>query len=265
MAEQNIIKVKGIVTRSVQYKENDKIITLLTAEYGLISVYCHGARSNKSKYLTSTRLFCYSEFILTRKKDFYYIKEADYIEAFFDIVNSMDKLFLGQYFLEVVNEVCVEGVTQDGITRLLLNSLYALSKDLCEYTKIKSTFEMRICAEMGLAPNVSMCRKCGDSKSEAYYFDFINGDMICNKCLLSEEEESKYSFEEQRAGAYTVVSPSVAVAIKYITDTKIERLFSYTLQEEASKDFSYLSEKYLLNQVGKKFITLDLYNEQIKN
>ena len=90
MNERDLIKVKGIVSRAVQYKDNDKIITVLTAEYGLISVYCHGARSNKSKYLTSTRLFCYSEFVLTRKKDFYYIKEADYIEAFFDIVNSVN-------------------------------------------------------------------------------------------------------------------------------------------------------------------------------
>ena len=30
MADNELIKVKGIVTRAVQYKENDKIITVLT-------------------------------------------------------------------------------------------------------------------------------------------------------------------------------------------------------------------------------------------
>lgn len=265
MAENDLIKVKGIVTRAVQYKDNDKIISLLTAEYGLISVYCHGARSNKSKYLTSTRLFCYSEFVLTRKKDFYYIKEADYIEAFFDIVNSMDKLFLGQYFLEVVNEICVEGERQDGVLRLLLNSLYALSADLFPPTKIKSAFELRACVEMGVGPNVSLCRNCGTVGEEVYYFDLVNGDMLCKDCLMSYEEAQKYTYEAESMGTYIAVVPSVAVAMQYVTNTKVERLFSFALGEEAFRDFSNICEKYLLHQVGKSFVTLDLYNEQIKN
>ena len=183
MAEQTLIKVKGIVTRAVQYKENDKILTVLTADMGLLSVYCHGAKSNRSKFLTSCRLFCYSEFILTRKKDFYYIKEADYIEAFFDIVNSMDKLFLGQYFLEVVNEISVEGERHDGLLRLVLNSLYALSKDAASYSVIKSVFELRACVEMGVSPNLHGCRDCGVEGEESVYFDVINGTVVCKNCI----------------------------------------------------------------------------------
>lgn len=265
MAEQSLIKVKGIVTRSVQFKENDKIVTVLTSELGLISVYCHGAKSNKSRFLTPTRLFCYSEFVLTRKKDFYYIKEADYIEAFFDIVNSIDKLFLGQYFLEVVNEVCVEGERQDEVLRLLLNSLYALSTDMCGISKIKSTFEIRMCAEMGVSPNLSGCHSCGNSECESYYIDVLNGDIICRDCLLSESEQNRYNPDLKTAGTYLSVSPSVLVAMRYVSGCKTERIFSYTLSDEAFNDFSVISEKYLLNQVGKSFKTLDLYNEQIKN
>lgn len=264
MAEFDLIKVKGIVTRAVQYKDNDKIITLLTAEYGLISVYCHGARSNKSKYLTSTRLFCYSEFILSKKKDFYYIKEADYIEAFFDIVNSMDKLFLGQYFLEIVNEICVEGERQDGILRLVLNSLYALSAELCPPKKIKSAFEMRACAEMGVSPNVSVCGECGETEAEVYYFDVLNGNSICRKCLLSEEEKIKTGLSAARGGEYLPMTKSVAVAVSYVETAGLERLFSFNLSEEAFGMFYTLCEKYLLNQVGRSFVTLELYNEQIK-
>ncbi len=265
MAELDLIKVKGIVTSSVQYKDNDKIITVLTAELGLISVYCHGARSNKSKYLTSTRLFCYSEFVLTRKKDFYYIKEADYIEAFFGIVNSMDKLFLGQYFLEVINEICVEGERQDNMLRLVLNSLYALSSDLCLPLKIKSAFELRACVEMGVGPNISACRSCGVTGEDVFYFDLLNGDIVCRSCLLNEKAQNSISLENETIGTYLAVPPSVIVAMQYVANTKIERLFSFTLTDESFKDFYNICEKYLLNQVGKSFITLDLYNEQIKN
>ena len=261
MAEQTLVKVKGIVTRAVQYKENDKILTVLTAEYGRISVYCHGAKSNKSKFLTSCRLFCYSEFVLTKKKDFYYIKEADYIEAFFDIVNSMDKLFLGQYFLEVINEISVEGERHDGLLRLLLNSLYALSKDITESRIIKSAFELRACVEMGVSPNLTGCRDCGIVGDDFVYFDILNGNIVCKNCLLLENS----GIDGTQAGIYLPINNSVLVGMQYVQSTKIERLFSFSLSEQAFELFFTVCEKYLLNQVGKSFITLDLYNEQIKN
>ena len=260
MAEQDYIKVKGIVTRAVQYKENDKILTVLTAEYGRISVYCHGAKSNKSKHLTSCRLFCYSEFVLTKKKDFYYIKEADYIEAFFDIVSSVDKLFLGQYFLEVVNEISVEGERHDGLLRLLLNSLYALAKDITAPTVVKSTFELRACVEMGLSPDLSCCRECGCVGEENVYFDVLNGNTICRNCLVNDNDPTK----ERETGSYLLANGSVISAMQYVETTKFERLFAYNLGDEAFSLFYSICEKYLLHQIGKSFVTLELYNEQIK-
>ena len=264
MTDSGIIKIKGVVTRAVQYKENDKILTVLTAEQGLISVYCHGARSNKSKYLTSTRLFCYSEFVLTKKRDFYYVKEADYIEAFFDIVNDMDKLFLGQYFLEVANEVCVEGDRQDGMLRLLLNSLYAISAGLYPLWKKKCVFEMRTCVEAGVGPDLSGCRKCGNEKAEMYYFDVVSGEVTCRECLLSAAGNGMNEDIEHSSGSYLAVTPSVAVAVRYIESARLERVFAFTLSGESAEGLSALCEKFLLNQVGKSFVTLDMYNGQIK-
>ncbi len=263
MADKTPKKVRGVVTKSVQYKENDKIITVLTAEEGLITIYCHGAKSNKSKFLTSARLFCYSDFIVTQKGDFYYLKEADYIEAFFNIVNSMDKLFLGQYFLEAVNEVCVESEGQEGILRLLLNSLYALSENLCEPPVIKAVFEMRLCSEIGVLPELTQCHFCGKQNDGTLYFDVKNGDVVCSQCLLGFEKG--FSAQEGSSAVLKALSPSVATAIRYVASSKIERVFSFTLTKGAFDDFADICEKYFLNQVGRSFKTLDIYNQQIKN
>ncbi len=273
MAELDILKIKGIVTRAVQYRENDKILTVLTAEMGLISVYCHGAKSNRSKALTSSRIFCYSEFVLVKKGDFYYIKEADYIEAFFDIVNSVDKLFLGQYFLEVANEVCVEGERADGMLRLCLNSLYALSEGLYDARFVKAVFEIRVCVETGLSPNVlSGCVSCGNTKCDSFYFDVLNGDMICRSCVIEKQTNThnkiSYFGQDGRgldySGYLVNISPSVVSAIAYVVSAKNERVFSFSLTDSSFEMFCTFAEKYLLNQLGKSFVTLDLYNEQIK-
>jgi len=262
MAEFDLIKVKGVVTRSTVFKEHDRIITLLTADLGLISVYCHGARSNKYKYLTSTRLFCYSEFILTRKKDYYYIKEADYIESFFDISGNMDKLFLGQYFLEVVNEMCVEGERYDNVLRLLLNCLYALASNISCPKKIKAVFEMRMCAEMGLMPNTDSCRKCGKDGGITY-FDLLNGDILCPECVVTESEETALRGESVLSVSYVKCNFSVIAAVKYVSTVNLQKVFAFSLTEEAMELFCRLCERYLIEQVGKAFITLELYREQI--
>ena len=58
-----LFKVKGIVIKEIQYKDNDKIITLLTDEFGKISCLAKGAKKNNSPLLAACQLFVYSEFV----------------------------------------------------------------------------------------------------------------------------------------------------------------------------------------------------------
>ena len=43
------IKTKAIVLRAQDYNENDKLLTLLTKERGLVFAYVFGARKMKSR------------------------------------------------------------------------------------------------------------------------------------------------------------------------------------------------------------------------
>ena len=51
-------RVKGIVLRARDYKESDKILTLLTFEKGKISVKARGAKKAKSKLKAFCQPFC---------------------------------------------------------------------------------------------------------------------------------------------------------------------------------------------------------------
>ena len=63
MANQ-LRKVNGVVLRELQMKESDKVITVLTRELGVISIYAKGAMRLKNKFHSSTGLFTYSEFVI---------------------------------------------------------------------------------------------------------------------------------------------------------------------------------------------------------
>ena len=77
-----LFKVKGIVIKEIQYKDNDKIITLLTDEFGKISCLAKGAKKNNSPLLAACQLFVYSEFVLYKGTSFYHINSAETIDFF---------------------------------------------------------------------------------------------------------------------------------------------------------------------------------------
>ncbi|MEG1895303.1 MAG: DNA repair protein RecO, partial [Oscillospiraceae bacterium] len=77
--------VSGIVLREIRTKESDKIITVLTKELGVVSIYAKGAMRLKNKFHSSTGLFTYSEFTIyeSHQSNMYQLDEADVKNIFF--------------------------------------------------------------------------------------------------------------------------------------------------------------------------------------
>ena len=62
-------EVKGLVIRTVDYKETDRLVTIFTEQKGVVTAMARGARSLKSRKLSSTMQFCYGNFILYGQGD----------------------------------------------------------------------------------------------------------------------------------------------------------------------------------------------------
>ena len=56
--------VNGIVLKETPIGDYDKIMTVLTAEHGRLSVFARGAKRLKSPLFTATQVFSYSEMTL---------------------------------------------------------------------------------------------------------------------------------------------------------------------------------------------------------
>ena len=96
--------VRGLVIRTVNVGEKDKILTLFTEENGLMSVYASGSRVVKSKLLAAADLFCFADYVLYSKGDRYSVREAELIESFYGIRNSIEGLALAGYVAEILSD-----------------------------------------------------------------------------------------------------------------------------------------------------------------
>lgn len=236
----------GIVLKASPFKESSAVLTLLTAEYGKMSVVAQGVRKVKKSGLYA-QPFSYSEFVLSQSKGLPVCKAADLRETFYGLREDMDRLAIGQYFLETA--LLVEEGATDGseFLKLLLNSLYLLShsESGVDPSVIKAVYELKFAALSGYGVIPDACCECG---GPVEYWAFDEG-FLCSSCA-----------SEWAVGTHPV-SPAVCKAIKHILLTEGKSAYLFKMSDKAFGELSLLSEKYLAVKTESQFRALNFYSK----
>ena len=254
-----VSEVKGLVLRTVDIKESDRLITVYTEEAGLVTALAKGARSLKSRKLSSTQQFCYGSFVLAGQGDKLWVKEASLIESFFEIRESIEGLALAMYIAEVLGDVATSEADRE-LLRLSLNSLYAIAKKRYDLAKIKAAFEIRIASILGFMPDVIDCERCGQKHGD-FFFDVMAGAIECAECHKQAVETGDTLTMEHESHILCILTESAKTALEYSIYSPIEKLFSFKIAKEDMRFFSKAAEAYLLNHLERGFKSLDFYNE----
>ena len=150
--------VKGVVLREVDIGDYDKMLTVLTAEQGRISIFANGVKRLKSPHFVATQLYTYSEFTLYGSRDKYYIRECSKIESFFGLRDTLESLSLAAYIAEIACDVSLEEQAEDMLLRLVLNSFFCISqksKRFCTAVRRTSRLSRKSCFSRSIEENSS--------------------------------------------------------------------------------------------------------------
>lgn len=251
------ITVHGLVVRDLQIGEFDKLITLLTAEYGKVTVCGKGVKSLKSHHMPATQPFAYSVFTLRKSKKYYYITESTLIELFFNVRCDLEKLSLATYLCDVAADLCMEDVPDIDLLRLTLNAISAIDRCKFPLDQIKGAFELRCAAIAGFMPDLSSCAVCGKNNREMY-IDIMNGRLICNNCRRAEEHRMEME-DEGTARLFMITSDAALEAMRYVISCPLEKLVSFNIDSDDLYVFYSVCESYLLNHLERSFGTLEFY------
>ena len=252
-------EVKGLVLRTVDLKESDRLITIFTEEQGIVTALARGARTLKSRKMSATQQFCYSDFVLYGQGDKYWIKECSLIESFFGIRNSIEGLALAGYIVEVLSDVGVEDKEVD-LLRLALNSLYAISSQKYDLNKVKAVFEMRSLSILGFMPEIVSCHTCA-RKDGDFFFDIMAGAIECFDCHKKSTAAHETLSEEHEGHIVSIISEGAKIAMCYAIYSPLEKIFSFNISDEDMRLFSKAAERYLVNHLERTYKSLEFYNE----
>ena len=159
------LTTKALVLRVTDYNDRDSLLTLLTDEYGKLTVKARGLRRKNSPLIAPCQLLAYAEFTLFENKGFYTINEAASIELFQGLRRDLTRLSLGTYFAQAAEVIAQEDMPNPELLSLVLNCLYGLSKLNLPDTQVKAVFELRSACLSGYAPDLYGCYRCGENGS----------------------------------------------------------------------------------------------------
>ncbi|MEL6495480.1 MAG: DNA repair protein RecO [Cyanobacteria bacterium J06623_7] len=112
-------RATGIVLKGSSLKENDRLVTVLTPEYGLLRAVAPGAKKYKSQLRGRTELFVINQFLLVRGRSLDKIIQADTIYTYPGLSRDLGKLAAAQYLAELSIALAVDEQPQPELYELL--------------------------------------------------------------------------------------------------------------------------------------------------
>lgn len=236
----------ALVIKEMKVGESDRLVTLLTKEYGVIKAFAAGAKNIKSKKAAATGLLSYSSVTILKKNDTYKIYEATPIKIFFGAGSDILHLALSQYFCELSLVLAPGEDDCEEFLRIILNSLHFLTAEKRNCELIKAITELRIASLTGYMPDLVACENCSEFEADVMYFRVSDGHIICGNC-------------KNEVGLIPI-DRTCLTAMRHIVYSKLNSLYSFDIPDEAAKRLSALTGKYIITQTDHNFKTLDFYN-----
>ncbi|MEG0541425.1 MAG: DNA repair protein RecO [Angelakisella sp.] len=241
------LSVDAVVIREKRLEEQDRLLTLLTRDKGVITAYAKGAARMKGGMVSSTEQLCYSHFWLFQNKERTFVDKAESDKVFFGIRQELEKLSLATYFCQLCCELVPPMESDEGYLRLMLNALHFLEKDKLPPALLKPLFELRILAMSGYMPDLVACSACGELEGEELWFSPTMGVLYCGSCRPKADTQ------------LVLISKSCFEAMRHIIYSDFEKLFSFRLSQQSAKELGLVCRAYLLAQVERMLPALNYY------
>ena len=108
-----IFKINGIILKKKEYGENNLLVTIFSKEIGKILAMSFGVTKSKKRSLAAYNPMNIVEFTISKRNNFYSIKEANITKVFKNILSDIEKLEISLYILNCIDKIYDESVENE--------------------------------------------------------------------------------------------------------------------------------------------------------
>ncbi|HEY9771849.1 MAG TPA: DNA repair protein RecO [Coleofasciculaceae cyanobacterium] len=228
-------KATGIILKGSSLKENDRLVTVLTPEHGLIRAVAPGAKKYKSQLRGRTELFVINQLLLIKGRSLDKIIQADTLYTYPGLSRDLGKLATAQYLAELSIALAVAEQPQPELYEVLnehLRRIEALTAGESVYPYLAQAV-FHLLAIAGLSPQVFDCcvtqRLIPPDLTSASWrvgFSFEGGGIVdLNVVQAGQTQQPELDDEEN----YNVRLPKIARRINGIELAILQQLNNHSL------------------------------------
>lgn len=250
-----INKLEGIVIRTTDYGESNKIITLFTREAGKIAGMARGAKKPSSRLSSSSQLFTYGYFVIQGgNRGLGILQQGEMISSYRSIREDLFKTAYATYIVELLDKSTNDKETNPYLFELLMQSLNYINEEY-DPDIITNIFEMKMLNLLGLYPELNKCAICGNTEAH-FGFSIKENGLICHLCYENDPH-------------YFPISPHTVKLLRVFYLLDIHRLGSISVKEKTKKELrdvisTYYEEYSGLYLKSKRFLQqLDSLRDKI--
>ena len=178
------LTTQAIVLRHADYREHDRMLTLLSPALGRIEALCRGCKRPQSPLLAASEWFALGEYVLYTGKGHMTVTGCQVTETFYPLRADYERLQYATYLLAVAEAAAQPGEKSVQLFTLLARSLSRLAYTERNAQAVSAAFLLHFSAISGYRPRLSHCVRCGKSLAdeEIRLMDIDSGGLLCGAC-----------------------------------------------------------------------------------
>lgn len=177
-------KADGVIIRTTDYGENNKIITLYTAEFGKIGLMARGAKKPKSTLSSVSHVLFYGLCLFNKGRGLGSLYQAETINPFRTMMSDIEKTGYAALIVELTDRLTEDGQPFPALYRLLRDTLLLIEKGT-DPAVLAAIFSIKMMKVAGIDPEVDHCIRCGE-RTTPFKFSISGGGFLCKKCEASD-------------------------------------------------------------------------------
>lgn len=242
------LSFKGIVISSNEYKDKDRLLSVLTRDYGLITIMAKGIAKMNSRHAFLSMSFIFCDFTVTKSGAFYYLKEASIIENNMGISSSLEGMTVAYHISELIRFSSFDNMPTQDLYELCNYAFYHLSSKPLDYKVVYAAFNWRLLHLLGFNKTYDYCDKCGSSigNTSTYSINVDNGQFYCQACCSPYETGSIFN-----------LNPASINALNYFIEADIKKLFNVNIDSGLVKTLMSFTTLFASVALERQITTLD--------
>ena len=205
------IKVRGIVIKASDYKDDDKLIRLYTLEQGKTGAVMRGVKKANAKLKIPAQVFCFGEYLLNGRGSLPTVTGCTVEESFFSLASDPDKFAAAASVMEILDKALPDNESNPPIFIQALKTMKELLKagtDACHGDTVPDpacretcphdpaadrtvsgqsklillNFMLQFLKLSGYGLKLEKCCVCGEKNLRERRFDFSSGGVVCRPC-----------------------------------------------------------------------------------